>query len=522
MTDRQVTSLYGAIVLVGLLFSLSTMIFMTVEFDEAWIIASHVGLFQPDALPDVQRVLTTGGLHPLVIGTLGDPGGGAITVARVLSFASLLLVLLLVERVSRTWFPDLRARMIVLLMVLATPGTLFLGAMGYGVMTAMLLLLSGMSFWVFWPRSNRVRVLVTGTLLGLAFATRWTLLPLFPLLLLSGALLSPRIRQRWILGGLTMLWGLIVFAGFVGWQGGFGDFSAVSDAGDVLDASASAAGLYPSLPTPARMTGFASRFFTLTAAPVILACFALAYGMRNQMPETLRRILLGLTVAFGVIALAWVLRSPFLHTRYIWPAVLMANLASGLILAYLFTLFRQEQGPAARVVRIFCLVVPLGLIAETYTVTLRLVAMGAGYETNNAGYSGQEYHFNAFRLHKEQKAITRYLVENTSKTDTILTVGLPAQWNGMQLSLLTQRHITPFQQDGGPVMPDWLITHQFAQLSEAGETWLQEVAGEPQAIFGYRIYEIQPARFGMPDGNIISNPDLYRFSLKRGQSQSGY
>ena len=523
MPSRQITFLLSAFLASGVLLALLAAALLAVEFDEAWIIASNLGVFHPDTVPEVRRVLTTGGVHLLVVGALGEPGAGAVALARGLSLLSLVLLLVLIERSTRRLIPDLCARLIVLLMVLATPGTVFLGAMGYGVMAAMLLMMSGMAFWMSWSGSNVVRILVAGGLVGVAFATRWTLLPLFPLVALAGILLPPGTERRWALGLGMAVWAMVIFSGFIAVQSGALGLLQPSEVQSTLKANAAAAGLAPSFPTPARITGFASRFLTLTSVPVILAAFALAYGLRDSLPAPLRRVLLGLAAGCLVAALAWVLRSPFLHTRYVWPAVLMGNVAAGLVLAHLFCLARQAPGITGKALRVFCLAIPLGLAIETYTIGVRLVAMGAGQETNNAGYSGQEHHFDAFRLVREQKAMAAFLDSRMAADDRIATLGVPAPWSWMQLSLLTQTPLTPFEdRTAAQPAPGWIITHEFAQITQGAKDWLQEVAAPPQAVFGYRVYKIAPDRFRAPDVALLSDPVIYRFSLGRELSLSGY
>ena len=142
------TLVLAATIGLGLCLAAAAAFLIGVEYDEAWIVAAHLGSFQPDALPDLPPVLTTGGLHMLIIGFFGTPGPGAIVLARGLSFASLALLLVLLERALRSWFADPTARLIVLAMVIATPGTLLLGGMGYGVVPATLVLLCGFFFWM--------------------------------------------------------------------------------------------------------------------------------------------------------------------------------------------------------------------------------------------------------------------------------------------------------------------------------------------------------------------------------------
>lgn len=512
----------AGIICLGLCLTAATALLIGVEYDEAWIIAAHLGLFQPDALPDQPPVLTTGGPHMAIIGGLGDPGPMAVALARGLSLASLLLMLVLLERVLRRWFADQAARLIVVAMVIATPGTLLLGGMGYGVVPAMLFLLCGFFFWTGFNGNAWLRIAGTGLLCGLALATRWTFLPLVAPMLLAGALLATDIRSRWLQGIAATAVAMAVFAGFLLWHSGMGSLPQTGGGPDTLGTNAAASGLSAGLPQPARLTGNASRFVTLTSIPILLSALACAVLLRDQIPGSLRKAIVALVAASLFIALAWALRSPFLHTRYIWPSVLMLNIAAGLILAQAFTMARNNSAPLFRALRLLCVAIPIGMVFETSVISFRLVAAGSGYETNHAGYGSQEAHFKAFRLKREQREITRVLSETLSPETRIATLGLPAEWGDMQLALLAQRRVAPLSLTDAPaIIPDIIITHDFARLSSSGQDWLRRVSADARSVYGYRLYRVDPARFTPPAQDVLVDNALYRFSLRRAQTLSG-
>lgn len=524
MSSNRAAFLLRAVICAGVGLMVLSAFLIGVEHDEAWIIASHLEHLQTGTFPIVPRVVTTGGVHLFLIGLLGEPGSGAVYLARGVSFVSFCLLMLLAERVMRLWFPDPAPRLIVLLMILVTPGTLFLGGMGYGIVLATVLLLSGFFFWTAYTGQVWVRIAVTGVLFGLAVATRWTFVPLVVLMALSGAVLSAEIRHRWAQGVAVTALALAVFTVTVMWHSGFHAFWDVG--GDVPDAvvvdTGTASGLFGGLPRPARITGLASRYVTLLSFPMVFASLVAAVLLGRQMPGTLRRIILALAAAGLVIALAWVWRSPFLHTRYIWPSVLMINMACGLTLAFAITWLGQDTTPLARMVRLICIVLPLGQAVETYTIGTRLIAAGSGYETNNAGYSSQELHFDAFRLRQEQWAVTEFLRQETGAQDRIQTFGTPHEWRAIQLALLSQRNVEERTVGQDMPVPDLLVTHEFGQQSPAGQLWLDRISRETVSVYGYKLHWIDAEAFVPPEPGFLIDDATYLFSYRKAQSLSGY
>ncbi len=514
----------GIIIVLGLVLTMGSLFLIGVEFDEAWIIASHLSAFHTGSLPDVDQVLTTGGLHFWLVGLLGEPGKNAVMLARVISIVSLVLLILLIMRFTRRWIPDFTARMIIIASMIATPGSIFLGSMGYGAALSLLLFVSGAVVWFSNLGRLPVRIAIAGLLFGLALATRWTFVPVLPLLVLSGLVLSPEIRYRWLSGVAVAAVATAVFGFFVFLQIQLGNLNAPVEDPSLLSSNLGAAGISGGLfPTPARMTGFASRYFTLVSVPMVLVSLVFAIQIWPRLLRAQRVFLLALVAASILIALAWMMRSPFLHTRYIWPSILLLNLACGICLALAFVHAKDTDQQWGPFVRLISVALPIGLALGSYTNGLRLIAAGSGYETNNAGYSSQENHFDAFRLTREQSAIVDYLRNAIDPDDTIAGFGLPAEWGTMQLALLSQRAVEDLTVEAGTdKVPSVIISHEFARLSPEGRDWLRGHSLDTTAIYGYQIHRVDPVRYTAPQPDYFVNGNVYRFLLRREQSLSGY
>ena len=77
---------------------------------------------------------------------------------------------------------------------------------------------------------------------------------------------------------------------------------------------------------------------------------------------------------------------------------------------------------------------------------------------------------------------------------------------------------------GGEVnaQPDYIITHRFSQLNDAGQAWLNSLGKPIQMIKGYSIYEL-PDEIDLPESEtVILNMQLYRFGPERQLSLTGW
>lgn len=168
-----------------------------------------------------------------------------------------------------------------------------------------------------------------------------------------------------------------------------------------------------------------------------------------------------------------------------------------------------------------CLLVAAGLFAQTLLANTRLVALGAGMQTNSAGQELLENHFKAFWLIREQHEIVRYLQENTEPDATLVAFGLPGQWGRLQLALLSDRNIVELEEwTLGRAAPDYIVAHRYSNVNADGRAWLNANADLLENIKGYEIYKARTAVAPLGFDTAI-DPQLYRFSLPRTLTLSG-
>ena len=164
-------------------------VLMGAEYDETWIIASARQAFDAQAVPQVIPVTTTGGLYLFIVGLTQDLPVSPLVQPRLLSLLSAVALFAVILRYLAPWTRHPVELRIILLTCLAAPGTVLLAGMGYGVMLASALFVTGMLVALKSERISVASAVLAGALIGAAIATRWTLIPAVPAILLWACLL---------------------------------------------------------------------------------------------------------------------------------------------------------------------------------------------------------------------------------------------------------------------------------------------------------------------------------------------
>lgn len=511
----------AACLIAGLCLCALTIFLMTVEYDEAWIVASTGRLVNPALHPEVVTVFTTGGAYALIMGLAETFGLPLILTGRLLAFASLMGILHLIDRLAKTWFPSIEERLFVLVMALAAPGTLTLGAMAYGVAPATLAFLGAVAAWEALAEKRMLRIAVAGILLGVAMATRLTFVPVLPVFLIWSLLNLKNPKSSIVAGGASMLVALLVFSGFLILQFTLANNGEL-DLDAVLRNNLSSTGAGSTFPTAASLLSFLVKGSLLAPVALVALVLAVAWGRRfdtGRTPAGYESFVQILTLAALAIAGFWLLKSPFQHVRYIWPAVLFFYIAGGIYLAEAAGSFMRKTGKHEAA--FICLLVAVSLFAQTLLANTRLAAMGAGMQTNAAGQELLENHYKAFWLIREQHEIVRYLQTNTEPGATLVAFGLPGQWGRLQLALLSNRNIVELEDwVRGDAAPDYFVVHRYSNVNADGKRWLAAHADKLTSIKGYELYKPRPG-IGAPEFETAIDPQLYRFTLPRTLSLSG-
>ncbi|MEO1362185.1 MAG: hypothetical protein AAFU86_00225 [Pseudomonadota bacterium] len=503
---------------IGVLLSAAYIFLITAEYDEAWIIASAQQAFSTDALPEVRPVLTTGGLYFLLVGVAAAVDLDPLLAARSLSFASALLLIALLYVHTGRWFASHTERLIVVATCFAAPGTIMLAGLGFGIPLAMCLLICGLLVLTLHDRTPVAHAVIGGVLIGLAVATRWPLLPALPgiLLLIVGARehRAANFKVALIAGATAVA----CFAACVGLQMLVQGVADSSGANASLAASAHAAGLSTTLFSPPRLLARVTSLMTvfpvslLVVGVIACACLDAQSGARR-----FAILLLGMAL---LITVAFILRSPALLLRYIWPVYFLAALLAGFGFAMLYSRARTAGVPALIHAS---LLVPITLVFAQIVIAIRVLAIGAATQVNTAGHETLENQFTPLYLQEEEVQLVKYMKDTPA--DAIFgTLTLPREHSALEISLLTNRIVHDFHLMGEDVTarPDYIITHRFSQLNDAGQAWLNSLGKPIQKIKGYSIYEL-PDAVNLPESEtVILSTQLYRFGPERQLSLTGW
>lgn len=504
---------------ISVLLSVMCIFLMTAEYDEAWVLASARQAFLPDALPQVEPVTTTGGIHFYIVGLLSYLPFDPLVSARLVSFVSVILLFALVYFQADRWFPSRTEKLIILATCAATPGTILLAGMGFAIPVAVLLFLAGVYILARNSRTTLTSAIVGGVLIGTALATRWPLIPALPciLLIVIGSAVDRRANLvAVIVAGLTAVG---IFLAFFFLQirllDGTGPQSGVS-----LEGNAEAAGISLSLalPNASRLLGNVT---TLVATlPITLLTVAVLGCFAIPDKAQLKRVMIILLAAAMLVAVALILRSPAMLLRYVWAAYFFIGIVSGFGFAYLY---QRSDGPEAFGLRLFSLWAPFFFLSAQIVIALRLIAIGAAAQVNEAGHENLANHFSSLYLHQEEQEMIAYMA--ATPPDTVFaTLTLPREQSWLELSFLSQRRVHNYSDPKGEtdVQPDVLITHRFSGLNEAGQTWLTTLGPPARQIRGYTIYDV-------PEGTVIPSVEdfhiemqLYRFGPEKWLSLTGW
>jgi hypothetical protein len=505
---------------ISLLFSVATIFRMTIEFDEAWILGSTKELVTGLNHSGTHSVptLTTGGLHSLVLGLTTYMGFPIWTTARFFSLLCFCGIILLLIGHGRREDWTLNGKAMVLLLALAAPGSLILAGMGYGIVPGVFILLLSLWSWVDRKPGSWSRILITGFLLGLAVATRASLMPLIPAYVIWSLFQTSDRGRHFKDSTLSLLIALSIWAVLFGSHMFIGGSSFA-----VLKTLQAATGTSSSLfaAAPSRLLSKLIKGGLFIPFPLLLGVLYFTW-VHPLVDKGRTRSTLQILTIFGVLnLLLWGLRAPFQHLRYVWPAVFFFYLAGGALLAEISTRHNKFELPPW--FHHGCLVTVGAALCFAWLCSLRLILMGAAMETNSWGLSRLEYHFTPFLLIQEEKEMVDFLRTNTTKDDTIVTLYLPFEWGSHELALLSERKIweTPEWQEEN-VRPSILVTHYFAPLTSETKDWLLHHCDEVARIKGYQV--LVPRASFFDEVAPITRLEPYgtaRFDLYRKQSLTG-
>jgi len=509
-------TLKGCVIL-ALLLAISTIFLMTLEYDESWILASTKQLVTKDYFPRVDPVLTTGGVYIPIVGVFSSMGLPTHLAGRLFSLLSLSLLLFFIHSISKDWFSKSEQKLILLTMIIGAPGTIFLGGMAYGITAATLLFLISVHYFISTPPHLAKCWILSGVGLALAAATRATYVPLLPILLFWCLTNEHRRKTYFRAAFLSTLVAILFFVLFVTLQT-FLSYAHLEHPLDGLRSYFSSTGAKGGIPRPPRIISFLVKGSLFIPIPLVISALYLTW--KEEESSLQKSFLQILTLSGLLLGGFWVIRSPFQHIRYIWPAILFYYIVFGVYIGRLYGWFSRKY-PDSPFINL-CMLLPIGLNIGSFLNVIRLVALGAGMQTNSGGVESLENHFKAFHLIQEQRKIVDYLKNYTQKKDVIVAFHLPFEWSQMQLSFLSSRQISSLKKwkDQG-VSPSLIISHRFSPLTLHGKKWLLENCNYLEEIGGYKIYSPKAQHLHPPILETALEFQLSRFELSRELSLSG-
>ncbi|MFG6428500.1 ArnT family glycosyltransferase [Roseateles sp. LYH14W] len=327
-------TVHAIIVAAFCLIFLAGAVLLTVEPDEVWNLMSTMkafGLPQPPTSALDAPVTTTGGLHALLHGLVALVHSGDILLHRLVSVVAALCLLALVYRTLRRHVGNSALAAAGTAVFVTAPGFLLQASLATSEIIATMVFLLAALYWVGPGHRSAVGALAAGVLFGLACATRMTCLSMLPALLLWAVFAGRGWPVRLAHALLAVATAGSVFAACVaGYVVAFADVPWH----DAVAAAGSASGV---------ARGYDGVLLRLNYAVVgegvmpVLALLALTGWICSRLVaqrEGDATLQLCSFLLFAGLSgwLAWLVKAPISHVRYLWPAIPLLWLA-GLLLA---------------------------------------------------------------------------------------------------------------------------------------------------------------------------------------------
>ena len=479
---------YAAIVVGFCLTFVSGMFALTVEPDEVWNLMSTMkafGLPLPETAALNSPVTTTGGLHFVLHGLIARWYAGDIVIHRLVSIGTTLLLLWLVFITVERQVKDPVLAAAGTALFASAPGFLLQASLATSEIIATTVFLLATLFWARFGTRSVGMAFFGGVLFGVACATRMTCLSMLPAVLVWSMLA----RRGWITGFvypmLAVVTAVLVFVAFAAvYFAAFGD----TPWSEFLVASGSASGINrPSLGLLMR----ANYLVVGDGIVPLLAILALAGWYLTRLDDGIeeRKVIeiCGFLLLAGLTAwLAWVIKAPISHIRYLWPAIPFLWLCA--ILLGFSAIGRIKNSRATLIVHS---VVILACIAQGL-INVRMIAVGDSlalvYESargtrlaNPKGY---------FELRNDQRSMAE-LLSSLPPPANVYAFSEPAAY---PMTYMSGRVVKAFPQVGRASSGDYLLVQPSDLVIWRTKWefvgWLQNNATVEQQYGGYALYRV--------------------------------
>lgn len=473
-----------------LLLSLALIYFFTLSFDEAWLMSNYIEIFEgvKSETKFIPISLTNGGVFALTGVILYSLFGIHIWIYRLISYISLVTISYLLWRWSMLRWSNVSASLIVLAVFLGMWGAVELGALAYGGVAAMMLLLVGLHIRESGEdHKNMLRTcLLTGLFLGLASSSRLNLLAIFPAIFFE-SLLSPVHRKKRVKEFLYIA--LAGLASFLFCQL-LVIYISPTASDMMLIKSLESTGLgalwldYPRIFNKWIVAnGFLPFFF-------MIATSAYAFFDTSKYSRAIRTLIL-----FGWLHwAAWLIRAPIAHLRYLWPTIAAFSIVAGFGLASFYVWAKENSRPALCCMSV---AVALGFATMGFVSGFRSLIHGEA-DILSWEWSRQTplSKYRWIRYQPFQNKMAEYLTTHMKRGEEVGVLGLD-----LGIEILSGVKVVPIKYyfdgdawNGNPLPKKILITPIIGHLlymDPAVSQWMEDNL-KKEAQFGrYILYQVE-------------------------------
>jgi 4-amino-4-deoxy-L-arabinose transferase-like glycosyltransferase len=483
--------------------------FLTVEADESWNLLSVGQLagapFAPKGVLSA-AVVTSGGLYaaihyPLIL------AGLPIEVHRLMSFMFAVLTLATVYRIIRAQGAETWVGLFGVVAFMTVPGFLLQAGMAMAEMISTFLLIIGAWYWTNRGNSTLAGSAIAGVLFGMSCATRTSALIVLPAiavwaLLFGRRLLRPILHTLVACGVAFAVYAFCTAVYYILFH-----FTGSNEFTKYLGFSTGAS--YYRGPT-SWMAYFLTSANLFPFLALVVSAVALALGPPAGTFAKTRSFCV-LLVSIGVIGwVAWIVKAPIPHLRYLYPALPALWLAGTLLLSGWLTVLESGRP------RILLQVAVVSAWAAQFAISFREVYYGDSlaivYEA--VGLSPEKNRLAFFAARQDQEKLVSVvtglpddaricaLIKEVSYPITLLT---GRRFESLSDSVRTNEncsYLVMFPSDKNVWVP-----------TSATEEWIRDNTNTYKRFGDYAIYEIKP---GAPE---LANPPEVRIGE---QEHPGY
>lgn len=483
------------------LLSLALIYFLTLSFDEAWLLSHYQEIFEGERFQYklIPYAMTNGGVFVMGGTLLYSLFGSQVWMYRLISYFSVVIISCILWRWSRRRWSDTSASLIVLSVFLGMWGTVELSSLAYACVLAMMFLLIGLNFLMSADEKNSLirSCLFAGLFIGFASSARLNLLAIFPALFLE-AILPPGNRKKKMIeacyislfGTMSFILSQLIVV-----------FITPVPLGELVEYSISFTGfgtLWLDYPRILNKWIVANGFL-----PIFMMIGVTAYAFLDSSKYSRAMRLL---VVFGWLHwFAWLTRAPIAHLRYLWPTIAAFGIVGGFGLASFYVWAKENSRQA-----LCCaaMVVALGFSAQGFVNGFRSLIHG---ESNILSWEWSREtplsNYRWIRYQPDQKKMSEYLTNHVKEGEKVGVLGLD-----LELELLSGVKIVPLRYyfekniwNENPLPKRLLITPMigvYLYLDPSISQWMKENLHKEVQFGRYILYQVE--------GRYPEKPDMFR------------